>query len=584
MANWESYRISDVISDINDRKFVLPVIQRRLVWEEDKMQLLFDTLLKGDSFGGIMVIKEERGSKPLFNFRPFTKDGEPINSIEVSTLAQSQSFVIDGQQRLQSFYIGLTGSINGKILYFDLFSNYRQEFEFKFEGEANKLPKIAKNESVKIIKEYKWYQANELLQALKLANNDRQVARNIISSQGIVDDDQKTHIEENVAAFYRNIIAGKCLGVSEVAIDKTYDDTANRQRIVEQFRRLNDGGTKLSPFDLVASILKGFAWEMESFLDQTLEDYKDIGLTQDNLIKLIFLLRDNHNKEMLNIEAEDANFAIENKDRIKCSLTCLTQFLKASSLHNYYKEGNRSFIPLFFIVYHVFHKPISTSQVEYYFDTHDANNPEFHRIYKWLYYSLLNGVFRSKGAGWTPYRTGVRKILEVIKEYKGKDFPIDELFEVYYEYGVTFTEDFDEAKLDSLESQFLYYLIYDRNQVIRIQDIDHIMPKSLLEGRYEWSQINSIANFQLLHFQTNRVEKNAKPFREWIDNYVSNKPDFIRRHLIPSNEELWSEDKFLEFITERSKLILGKIQQYVIQLPSNGVDVQEKEKVIPHAQ
>ncbi len=48
MANWESYHISDIISEIDNKKYVLPVIQRRLVWEEDKMELLFDTLLKGD--------------------------------------------------------------------------------------------------------------------------------------------------------------------------------------------------------------------------------------------------------------------------------------------------------------------------------------------------------------------------------------------------------------------------------------------------------------------------------------------------------------------------------------------------------
>jgi hypothetical protein len=83
--------------------------------------LLFDTLLKGDSFGGIMAIEEEKETKPLFNYRPFTKNGVFIPSIQIEKLAQQQFFVIDGQQRLQSFYIGLKGSINGKVLFFDLF-------------------------------------------------------------------------------------------------------------------------------------------------------------------------------------------------------------------------------------------------------------------------------------------------------------------------------------------------------------------------------------------------------------------------------------------------------------------------------
>lgn len=50
------------------------------------MEILFDTLLKGDSFGGIMVIREDKDSKPLFNFSPFTRDGRSINSIEVTDL------------------------------------------------------------------------------------------------------------------------------------------------------------------------------------------------------------------------------------------------------------------------------------------------------------------------------------------------------------------------------------------------------------------------------------------------------------------------------------------------------------------
>ncbi|MGL1465805.1 hypothetical protein ACSTI9_00340, partial [Vibrio parahaemolyticus] len=77
-----------------------------------------------------------------------------------------------------------------------------------------------------------------------------------------------------------------CLGVSKVSVNKSFDEVTNKQRIVELFRRLNDGGTRLSSFDLVASVLKGYEWEMESFLEETLKSYEEIGLTQDNLIKL----------------------------------------------------------------------------------------------------------------------------------------------------------------------------------------------------------------------------------------------------------------------------------------------------------
>jgi hypothetical protein len=184
-----------------------------------------------------------------------------------------------------------------------------------FESDFNKLPQEAKSDSIKKIKTFKWISVTSLLRDLKAKDNPRLVARDIISQEGISDDVEKDCIEANIYAFYINVISGKCVGVSEVAIYTTLDETANRQRIVELFRRLNDGGTRLSSFDLVASILKGFAWEMESFLEESLSKYSDIGLSQDNLIKLIFLLRDNHNKEMTEIDLEDSQFAIENKER-----------------------------------------------------------------------------------------------------------------------------------------------------------------------------------------------------------------------------------------------------------------------------
>ena len=561
MAIWKSNRISDIITEIEDEKFVLPVIQRRLVWDEEKMEMLFDTLLKGDSFGGIMVIEEEKNTKPLFNFRPFTKDGEPIPSRQIERLTQLQNFVIDGQQRLQTFYIGLKGSINGRVLYFDLFSDYNSEFEFKFENDQNKLPKKSKENNGRTIPEHNWYLASNLLRILKDTNDEDQVASEIIKTQNESDETKKIHITKNVKAFYKNVITAETLGVSKVVVNKTMNETANRQKIVELFRRLNDGGTKLSPFDLVASILKGFEWKMEAFLDEVLNEFKDIGLNQDNLIKLIFILQDNHNKEMADIAASDAEFAIAKKDRIWNALICLRKFLMYSDLYNYYKEGNRSFIPLFFIAYHIFHKRIEGQQVETYFDDYDANNPEFPRIKKWINYSLVNGVFRSKGAGWIPYKTGIKKLLEKLKDYKNLDFPMQGMFKVYYDHGIIFTEVINLSKLDVFETQFMYYLIYDKKQTVRVQDIDHIMPKNILETMgYDWSKINSINNFQLLDYGTNRGDKNGKPFKNWIDNYVTDKAAYVLKHLIPPDESIWTEDKFEQFIEKRAEFILDKIK------------------------
>jgi len=565
MAIWKTYRVADVIKEIDDEKFVLPVVQRSLVWTEDKMELLFDTLLKGHSFGGIMVIEEEKDTKPLFNYRPFTKDGNFIPSREVEKLKQNQFFVIDGQQRLQTFYIGLKGTINGKILYFDLFSDYNFEYEFKFENDERKLPKISKENIDRKIKEHFWYPVQELFRRLKDTNDEDQVADEIINKNQITDNDKMTHIKKNIKAFYKNVITSETLGISKVVINKSLPEIENRQRIVELFIRLNDRGTPLSSFDLAASKLKGFSWEMEGFLQEMLENYKDIVLTQDNLIKLIFLLQDNHNKEIGSIEATDAEFAIKNKERIKATIKALKDFLECSKTYDYYKEGNRSFVPLFFISYHLFHKDIDNNALSKYFDNYETGNTDFPLMKRWLYHSLINGVFRSKGAGWIPYKTGVRKILDTIKDYKNKEFPTEKLFEVYKTHPITFTTNYTSNNLDQLDSSFVFYLMYDRSRATRTNDIDHIMPKNILETKgFDQDKINSIKNFQLLDFGTNRGAKSGKPFKEWINNpeYVKDKASYLKLHLIPTDENLWTEDKFEDFIEARAALILSKLTTY----------------------
>lgn len=561
MANWESKSVSDTITDISENVLVLPVIQRRLIWDEDKMESLFDTLLKANSFGGIMTLQEDTNFPPLFAFRYFTKDGTPVSSISREKLEKTHSLVIDGQQRLQAFYIGLTGSINGKLLYFDLFSDYKtMEYDFEFENDESNLLKINQDRNEDALTETKWVSVPTLFMRLKETNDEDQVADEFIQNLNISNEEQKDHVTKNIRTFYKNVFGGKHVGLARVTVNRGLDQTANRQRVVELFRRLNDGGTKLSAFELVASILKGYDWRMEEFLDGILKDYSDIGITQDTLIKLVFILRDNHSKEMSNLEAEDATFAVENTERISATLKALKNFLTHAGLYEYYKNENRSFIPLYFMSYHIFHKTVSTDQLKNLFDKYDTTSVDFKPMYSWIYLSLLNGIFKSKGAGWIPYKTGIKKILAIIKNFKGNEFPINQLFSLYKSHPLHFYEQFDESNINRLDITFLFFILYNRRETARLQDRDHIQPISLLErGGYDSQQINKVENYQLLDVGTNRGIKSGNSLEDWINKNISNKDLYIKTHLIPADNTLWKIKNYNEFLNERRKLIIDKI-------------------------
>lgn len=567
MANWTSLSVKNAITKIRDGEIVLPVIQRRLVWNEEKMELLFDTLLKGNSFGSIICIEEEKNSKPLFAYREFTRDGSDVISNEIDELSKTQWFIIDGQQRLQSFYIGTTGTYNGKRMYFDLYSNYiEDEYEFKFAEKADDLPKINKERSSSsLLYECFWYPVDGLYTRCSDTNNDDQVAEEIIKKNDIEESQQIKHIEKNLRTFYRSIFNAESIGISKVSVNKSKDAIENRQRIVELFRRLNDGGTKLSSYDLVASMFKGFDYKMEKFLDTVVSENSDIGIDQDILIKLLLILNDKPTNEMSDLTAQDAEFATSNYERIQATLKTLKNFLQITSQYNWFSVSkNRSAIPLYFLSYYIFYSPIV--DLENMFNRFDTNDKNCHNMAIWLRLSLLNKVF-SRGCGWIPYKTGIKKIHAIMSKSKGLDFPIEALFTTYTSHPLYFNRIVYADNLNSFDREYVFYLLYNGQPSIRNEDIDHIHPRWILtKNGIDEYKINNIGNYQLLDSGTNRGSKNGKELYDWINNCIdsANINDYINRHLIPTNPTLWYSNSYETFLKERLILLSSKINDYLI--------------------
>ncbi len=565
MANWEHLSVKNAITKIKDEEIVLPVIQRRLVWSEDKMELLFDSLLKGDSFGSIICIEEEKYAEPLFAYRSFTRDGNDVASHEIDKLPKKQWFIIDGQQRLQSFYIGLAGTFNGKRLYFDLFSAYEDmEYEFRFAVKSDELPAI-NNERVSenTVNQCLWYPVDELFQRLSETTKAKQVSKEIIKKFGIENNSvQEDAIETNVEYFSDAVFKDESIGISKVSVNKSKKPVENRQRIVELFRRLNDGGTKLSSYDLVASMFKGFDYKMEKYLDNIVSENSDIGIDQDVLIKLVLILHDKPSMEMSDLMADDAEFATSNYERIQATLKALKKFLKASANYNWFAVSkNRSAIPLYFLAYHIFYSEIQTNALENMFDRFDTNDKSYQDMAVWLRLSLLNKVF-SRGCGWIPYKTGIKKIHTVMQNNKGMAFPKDILFSTYEGHPLHFTQTVNEENLNGFDHEYMFYLIYNGQPAIRNEDIDHIHPRSLLiSAGFDESKVNNIVNYQLLDSGTNRGEKKGKKLSDWIKGSIDavTRQSYLNRHLIPQDPALWETQNFEKFLDARAKMLAEKI-------------------------
>lgn len=567
MANWKTLKLNEVLEQIGKEEIVLPVIQRSLVWKPDEMALLFDTLFKGDSFGGIMTIKDLKGRQAIFEYHSFIKQyhtGQIIFSKDDNKLDKNISYVVDGQQRLSSFYIGTLGEFDSKKLYFDLFGEAsKKNFNFKFAQNKSELKSEMDNfEGTQKIPAL-WFQVTTLYNTFSDVGHSWRDVLVQIEEQlpKELTEDQQNNLERNLEYFQNAIFGSQNIGICEVQVNSKVDNIENRLNVVELFRRLNQGGTKLDAMELMRSKLKAFSADNELFLHDSKSEYQDICFNQDSIIKLLFLLQDDHKKDLANINNSDSDFIQNNRERIASALKGTRDFLKCAGLYDYFVSIKPIVTPLYFITYHLFHLDKTNNEIENYFKNSEIRNRDFLLMKRWIIISMLCNVYR-RGTGWEPIKTGIKKVLDTMKSNKNQAFPVEQIFSIYKSHPLEFNPEIqnDYEWLNWYDRDLLVYLLYERPSNFRVNDIDHVHPKSILSKRENpnWANINSIGNFQYLDFSTNR-SKQDKELIDWIDNFVENKDFYLKFHLIPSDRDLWKSENFELFLEERRNLIYNKL-------------------------
>src|SRR3989442_5050325 len=104
-----------------DGGFWLPNIQRPFVWSEEQICRLFDSILREYPISTLLVWKTKSGTRRR-KFIDNWKETLRLSDFFVPEDTKKKCLVLDGQQRLQSLYIGLCGSYEGRELYFDVLS------------------------------------------------------------------------------------------------------------------------------------------------------------------------------------------------------------------------------------------------------------------------------------------------------------------------------------------------------------------------------------------------------------------------------------------------------------------------------
>ena len=99
----------------------LPHIQRKFVWSTDQIEALFDSIMREYPISTLLIWKTKeklRIRKFIDNYTSQLKIIDFYNPPD----DKQKLLVLDGQQRLQSFFIALKGSYEGKELHIDILS------------------------------------------------------------------------------------------------------------------------------------------------------------------------------------------------------------------------------------------------------------------------------------------------------------------------------------------------------------------------------------------------------------------------------------------------------------------------------
>lgn len=529
----------------------LPNIQRYFVWDEDQMVKLFDSIMRQYPLPSFLIWKTK---EPLRN-RAFIQ--QYIEPIDVRPLYRTNSnekkrLVLDGQQRLQTLYIGLTGSIDGKILHFDALSglvpdNDGINYKFRFI-----LPEKAVWPNISF---------RGIIYTRKLPS---EITAELVNKYDLsLSKEESDILTNNIERARFEFSSKEALIYQE--IDSTDEETTNHtlDDVVEIFIRANDGGTKLSKSDLMFSLMTSNWPTADEVMQEFLSELNgtQFDFDRDFVLKASMVMLDQGARyDVKKLRSQEIRDRITNEwSELTNSISFIRDFLKQKTFIHSDKAlpSYLAIIPLVYF-YHKFPKK--------------WNETKGKEIY--LLRVLLTGAFSGRPDNL------IDKLINTINT--AENFNVDEILTEIRE---------DQRSLELSENHLfemgygsrtihllfnLWYSKVDYNPAYNghLPQIDHIFPRSALrkikiieEGvskqRYTVDKINQLANCMLLPRDENGAagKSDTLPNKWFEDKSI----DYLELHCIPQNKALWEIDEYENFIDARKKLILNKFGYLVFK-------------------
>lgn len=563
---YESISIRKAVQMIDEKKLLLPHIQRPFVWKQDRtnnqVRRFMDSIMRGYPFGTLLFWKT-RDDIQVRRFVEYYRDGMNIKDTYVKSTEladKEKTLVLDGQQRLQTLYTALKGTYNGKELYFDIlsgkqvFQDGKDELKYDFDYLTREHATLKSN------RESYWVLLKEIVLSSETATKIKNQILSQMRGRMTVDESLEEIVDANVSQI-KNLFNELEL-IYYYPIDSTTGKFNEYAEILEIFIRTNAGGTVLGKSDLMFSLIK-LSWEdaeveFEDLLDR-LNENGAFKFDKDFILKAaLVVIEKKAQYKVEKFKGKDGEENLEairaNWNRIQKSFQYLDDFLvNARIASDSMLPSYNALIPIIYFAY-----------------IHDskADSPMVKQnMQTWLYKALLNANFSGQSD------SIIDSCVETIKNNSRVDyFPYREI-ESSLKSKNRAVAIYDDI-IDGNRYLVLNLLYLFNNQVVNFQpnlngnapQIDHIFPRSKMlrpPHNYRHGLVNNIGNYMFLEKSLNITKGNALP-EDYFPQALQERPDSYERYLIPSEPRLHKPENFEEFVNRRRDMLFDTIKRVLV--------------------
>ena len=571
--------IKEALDSIASHEYVLPAIQREFVWQPEQVANLFDSLLQSYPFGEFMLWRVAAENSAQYRWYDFVRNYHQRDNPhcpELGTIHDKPlTAVLDGQQRLTAFNIGLRGSMARKLPYkwwnsndafprrvlaLDLLAapdpseeGSRYTFEFVDVGRIG------------IDGSHLWFRVSDIL-GLDAGPD----MLDWLLDKGL-DKEQQSRAFRVLSRLHQAVRVDQSVAYYE---EKSQDI----ERVLNIFIRCNRGGTPLSYSNLLLSIAVS-QWknldarqEVHGLVDEMNRVRPGLLFNADFVLKAGLMLTD-----ISSVGFRVENFTYDNMavleekwPDIRQALLETVELVDGFGFDGRTLQATNSLLP---IAYYLYKRGAPRD-----FDSSDHYVSDRRVIRGWLTRSILkeSGIW---GSGLDTLLTALR---EVVRNSDSSEFPATELRRAMARRGKTL--DFGKEEVEDLADMRssdrrvfpLLTMLFPHLDSRDGSDIDHVfprgrfMPARLIAADVAAEQVDvfrdnseRISNLQLLDRSVNNEKRTTMP-ADWLNVHCPDdetRRGYCDRHLL--GEVPREITGFLEFYEARRKRLVERIGRLV---------------------